>query len=130
MEIIKKSSMGELVISDDVISSISINAAKDIDGVSSFHSGPVDVVNTIKQGSFKVMSPVRIIPDGEDFSICIYINLKPSVNFQPVSTAVQNAVKDAVQNMTGKHVNKVNVIVAGIDFNEPKSPSEPCETEE
>lgn len=130
MEITKKSSMGELVISDEVISSISINAAKDIDGVSSFHSGPVDVVSTIKQGSFRVASPVRIIPDGDDFSICIYINLKPSVNFQSVATAVQSAVKDAVQNMTGKRVSKVNVIVAGIDFKEPKSSEEPCETEE
>ena len=130
MEITKKSSMGELIISDEVISSISINAAKDIDGVSSFHSGPVDVVSTIKQGSFKVLSPVGIMPDGDDFSIFIYINLKPNVNFQTVATAVQSAVKDAVQNMTGKRVSKVNVIVAGIDFKEPKSSAEPCETEE
>ena len=44
MEIQSKSSMGELVISDEVVASIAINAAKDVDGVSSFHSGPVDVV--------------------------------------------------------------------------------------
>ena len=49
MEIISKSSMGELVISDEVLSSIAVNAAKDVDGVSSFCNKPVDVVNTIKQ---------------------------------------------------------------------------------
>ncbi|MGN0534052.1 MAG: Asp23/Gls24 family envelope stress response protein [Eubacterium sp.] len=130
MEISLKSSMGELVISDEVISSIAINAAKDVDGVSSFHSGPVDVVNTIKQGSLKVMSPVRLIQDGDIFSISIYINLKPGVNFQNVAVEVQSVVKEAVQNMTGKLVNKVNVIVAGIDFNTPKSAEEPSETEE
>ena len=86
MEIISKSSMGELVISNEVISSIAINAAKDVDGVSSFYNGPADVMNTIKQGSLKVMSPIRIIPDGEDFSISIYINVSPGKKFQTVAT--------------------------------------------
>ncbi len=130
MEIQSKSSMGELVISDEVVASIAINAAKDVDGVSSFHNGPVDVVSTIKQGSLKVMSPVRLIQDGDDFSISIYINLEPGKKFQTVATKVQTSVKESVQNMTGKLVNKVNVIVAGIDFEEPSDSDEPCETED
>ena len=73
MEIISKSSMGELIISDEVLSSIAVNAAKDVDGVSSFCNKPVDVVNTIKQGSLKVMSPVRIKQENDSFTISIYI---------------------------------------------------------
>lgn len=130
MEISAKSSMGELVISEEVLSSIAVNAAKDVDGVSSFYSKPVDVVNTIKQGSLKVMSPVRIMQDGENISISIYINIAPGKKFRTVASEVQTAVKESVQNMTGKLVTKVNVIVAGIDFDEPKSSNEPCETEE
>ena len=130
MEIQSKSSIGELVISDEVVASIAINAAKDVDGVSSFHSGPVDVVSTIKQGSLKVMSPVRLMQDGDDFSISIYINLAPGKKFQTVATKVQTSVKESVQNMTGKLVNRVNVIVAGIDFEEPSGTDEPCETED
>lgn len=129
MGISTKSSMGDLVISEEVLSSIAVNAAKDVDGVSSFYNKPVDVVNTIKQGSLKVMSPVRIALDGDHFNISIYINIAPGKKFQTVATAVQNAVKESVQNMTGKLVNKVNVIVAGIDFDEPKGSDEPCETE-
>ena len=129
MEIISKSSMGELVISDEVLSSIAVNAAKDVDGVSSFCNKPVDVVNTIKQGSLKVMSPVRIKQENDSFSISIY-NIAPGKKFQTVATQVQSAVKESVQNMTGKLVTKVNVIVAGIDFDEPVSSVEPCETEE
>ena len=129
MEIVSKSSMGELVISNEVISSIAINAAKAVDGVSSFYNGPVDVVNTIKQGCLRVMSPVRIIQDGDDFSISIYINVSPGKKFQTVATEVQSAVKESVQNMTGKLVKKVNVIVAGIDFDKPAQ-QEPCESED
>lgn len=77
MEIISKSSMGELIISDEVLSSIAVNAAKDVDGVSSFCNKPVDVVNTIKQGSLKVMSPVRIKQENDSFTISIYINIAP-----------------------------------------------------
>ena len=117
MEIISKSSMGELIISDEVLSSIAVNAAKDVDGVSSFCNKPVDVVNTIKQ-------------ENDSFTISIYINIAPGKKFQTVATQVQSAVKESVQNMTGKLVTKVNVIVAGIDFEEPVSSVEPCETEE
>ena len=126
MEIISKSSMGELIISDEVPSSIAVNAAKDVDGVSSFCNKPVDVVNTIKQGSLKVMSPVRIKQENDSFTISIYINLALGKKFQTVATQVQSAVKESVQNMTGKLVTKVNVIVAGIDFEEPVSSVEPC----
>lgn len=129
MEIVSKSSMGELVISNEVISSIAINAAKDVDGISSFYTGPVDVVSTIKQGSLRVMSPVRIMQDGDDFNISIYVNIAPGKKFQTVATEVQTAVKESIQNMTGKLVNKVNVIVAGIDFDKPAA-QEPCETED
>ncbi len=130
MEICTNSSMGELIISDEVLSSIAINAAKDVDGISSFSTRPVDVVNTIKQGSLKVMSPVRIMQDGDDFSISIYVNMKPGKKCQSVAADVQTSVKESVQNMTGKLVNKVNVIVAGIDFDEPAGSDAPCETED
>lgn len=130
MEITTKSSMGELVISDEVVTSIAINAAKDVDGVSSFHNGPVDVVNTIKQGSLKVTKPVRIIQDDDDFTISMYVNLAPGKKFQTVATEVQSAVKESIQNMTGKLVNRVNVIIAGIDFDDPVDAVEPCETED
>ncbi len=130
MEIYSKSSMGDLVISNEVISSIAINAAKDVDGVSSFYNGPADVVSTIKQGSLHVMSPVRLIQEGDDLSISIYINIAPGKKCRSVACKVQTAVKESVQNMTGKRVSKVNAIVAGIDFEGPAESKEPCETED
>ncbi len=129
MEIIKPTEKGSLTISEEVIFSIAINAAKDVDGVSSFSSRPVDVVSTIKKGSLKVMSPVRISQDGEDFDVSIYVNLEPNKKIVDVSKNVQHNVKEAIENMTGKNVSKVNVIIAGIDFNESGDSNAPSTSE-
>ncbi len=130
MEINTSTSMGELVISEEVISAIATNVAKDVDGIAGFSNRPVDVVNTIKKGSLKVMSPVRVLADGEDLNISIYVNMLPGKKIRQVAEEVQQAVKESVQNMTGKLVSKVNVIIAGLEFDQPERETEPCETEE
>ena len=51
--------------------------------------------------------------------ISIHLNVKAGVNIPQVSEKVQAAVKDAVQTMTGIAVSRVNIVVAGIVFDEP-----------
>lgn len=128
MEINQQNSRGGLIISEDVIASIACNAAKDVDGVSGFSNRPADIVSTIKKGNFKVMSPVRIMEDGDTLVINIYINLSSEAKITPVAERVQSTVKDAIQNMTGKVVSKVNVVIAGIDF-EPVPQQEPLQSD-
>lgn len=129
MEISKTNDKGTLIISEEVLSSIATNAAKDVDGVASFSNRPVDVVNTIKKGSLKVMSPVRILPDGDNMDVSIYVNVLPNKEIKAVAENVQKAVKEAVENMTGKEVSKVNVVIAGIDFAESGEAAEPLTSE-
>lgn len=130
MEISNNTSKGGLVISEEALSSIAINAVKDVDGVTGFFNKPADVVTTIKKGSLKVTSPVRIVQVGEDLEISLYIVVASGVKIQPVAEKVQKVVKDAVQNMTGKLVSKVNVIIASVENQESKDSNEPKETEE
>jgi len=130
MEISKTTAKGSLTISEEAISSIVINAAKDVDGVTGFSNRPADVVSTIKNGSLKVMSPVRVMLDGDEIKIYIYINIESNAKIQPVAEKVQRAVKEAVQNMTGKLVSKVNVIIASVENEEPHGSDAPCESEE
>ncbi|MDE6385827.1 MAG: Asp23/Gls24 family envelope stress response protein [Eubacterium sp.] len=130
MEISKYSAKGGLIISEEAVSSIATNAAKDVDGVTGFSNRPADVVSTIKKGSLKVMSPVRIVQDGDDLDISIYINIANGKKIQPVAEEVQRVVKEAVQNMTGKLVSKVNVIIASVEDVKPQSSDEPTQTEE
>lgn len=130
MEISKYNSKGGLIISEEAITSIATNAARDVDGVVGFSNRPADVVSTIKKGRLKVMSPVRIIQDGDDLDISIYIIIANGKKIQPVAEDVQKVVKDAVQNMTGRLVSKVNVIIASVEDEKPQSSAEPTETEE
>ena len=130
MEISKYGAKGGLIISEEAVSSIATNAAKDVDGVTGFSNRPADVVSTIKKGSLKVMSPVRIVQDGDDLDISIYINIANGKKIQPVAEEVQRVVKEAVQNRTGKLVSKVNVIIASVEDVKPQSSDEPTETEE
>lgn len=130
MEISKQTAKGSLTISEEAISSIVINAAKDVDGVTGFSNRPADVVTTIKSGSLKVMSPVRVTLDGDEIKIFIYINIEAAAKIQPVAEKVQKVVKESVQSMTGKLVSKVNVIIASVENEEPESSAAPCESEE
>ena len=130
MEISKQTPQGGVIITEEAVSSIVTNAAKDVNGVTGFSNKPDDVVSTIKKGSLKVMSPVRVFQDGDDLDISVYINIASGIKIQPVAEEVQRVVKEAVQNMTGKLVSKVNVIIASVEDDEPESSDAPCETEE
>ena len=130
MEISKQTPQGGVIISEEAVSSIVTNAAKDVNGVTGFSNKPDDVVSTIKKGSLKVMSPVRVFQDGDDLDISVYINIASGIKIQPVAEEVRRVVKEAVQNMTGKLVSKVNVIIASVEDDEPESSDAPCETEE
>lgn len=130
MEISKQTPQGGVIISEEAVSSIVTNAAKDVNGVTGFSNKPDDVVSTIKKGSLKVMSPVRVFQDGDDLDISVYINIASGIKIQPVAEEVQRVVKEAVQNMTGKLVSKVHVIIASVEDDEPESSDAPCETEE
>lgn len=130
MEISKQTPQGGVIISEEAVSSIVTNAAKDVNGVTGFSNKPDDVVSTIKKGSLKVMSPVRVFQDGDDLDISVYINIASGIKIQPVAEEVQRVVKEAVQNMTGKLVSIVNVIIASVEDDEPESSDAPCETEE
>lgn len=130
MEISKQTPQGGVIISEEAVSSIVTNAAKDVNGVTGFSNKPDDVVSTIKKRSLKVMSPVRVFQDGDDLDISVYINIASGIKIQPVAEEVQRVVKEAVQNMTGKLVSKVNVIIASVEDHEPESSDAPCETEE
>ncbi|MBR5773911.1 MAG: Asp23/Gls24 family envelope stress response protein [Clostridia bacterium] len=104
---------GGVVISADVISSIAANAAKDIDGVDGLCTAPVQIKGMLGKVSGKPTC-VTVSNKDSDLSITVYIIVKGGYNIQTVASEVQASVKQAVQSMTGKVVDKVNVCVADL----------------
>lgn len=109
------SGSGSLKISEDVLATIASIATKEINGVTG-------LVTTPTQGFIKLFSKkgnkrgiILEYIDGEAV-LNLFINIKYGVKISDVAEAVQLSVKNAIQNMTGICVSKVNVHIAGLVF--------------
>lgn len=111
-----KTNVGSLRISQEVIATITATAIKEIDGV---HSLALFTSN-IRGWLFKKQTSKSIAIDMNDdvATIDIHINIKPSTKVAVVAEQVQQSVKEAVQNMTGIAVSKVNVYISNVIYDE------------
>ena len=108
-----------LVISEDVIATIALNAAKDVDGVADFGNRPeIIIYNPFKINS-ESLTHVKVSLTSFDIKLCMYVILEEDAKIKEVSENIQNAVKSAIQNMTGRIVTKVDITFCGIKIGEP-----------
>lgn len=115
-----KETAGELYISNDVITSIAMNAAKDVEGFSSFANQPVTIKNILSTAKNDTRQ-VKIASSDSGIMVQLYINIKSTAKIQSVAKDIQLSVKNAVQNMTGKIVSAVDVTVLGVDLKDSDS---------
>ncbi len=119
---------GSLVISEDVIATIAINAAKDVDGVAGLGNRPADLYTAFKINA-ENLKHVKVSLSSYDIRVHMYVVLTSSAKIQEVSENIQNAVKAAIQNMTGRPVTRVDVTITGIqsdigNFTQPTEPKD------
>ncbi len=112
-----KPAEGSCIISEDVIASIASSAALEVAGVAGMAQRPADIRGFIGSAASKA---VRVLNNENETILDVYVNLKLGTRIPDVAGEVQRNVKVAVQSMTGKPVNKVNVHIAGIVLDEPK----------
>ena len=105
-----------LNISEDVIGIIAGLAASEVEGIAGMTLGFVDGINQILGGNKKYSKGVKIEREGKKVTIDLYVNVKYGVRIPDIAWAAQNAVKSAVENMTGLDVVAVNINVQGITF--------------
>lgn len=103
---------GDCIISDDVITTITISAALEVPGVASMARRGVKLVNG------KPAKAVKVTTENDEIMLDVYLNLFASCRIPDVSAEVQKRVKSEVQDMTGKPVTKVNIHVEGVVFEE------------
>lgn len=116
-----KQPIGSLRISRDVIATITSFATKEIDGVADLAPFTSNITGWLMKK--QTAKPIVITLSDDVAIIDIHVILKYGSKIQDVSERVQAAVKEAVQNMTGIAVAKVNIYVAGVEF-EPVSEEE------
>ena len=103
---------GSLQISTDVIAKIARLSALEISGISEITTG-----NTGMRGMFSkvnMQKPIVVELSDDVAEITLYVAVRYGIKIPPVCEAVQESVKNSVQNMTGITVSKVNIVVTGI----------------
>lgn len=112
-----KEEIGGVIISEEVIASIAVNAAKDVTGVAGFANRPSDLKGLFRKGG-AAANAVKVTMTDSDLVLDIYVTLINGTRIPTVAEAIQTTVKDAVQNMTNTLVSKINVHIMGIIFPE------------
>lgn len=112
-----KTSEGCCIISEDVIATIASSAALEVPGVAGMAQRPTDIRGFMSSAATKA---VRVLNNENETILDVFINLRVGARIPDVATEVQHNVKVAVQSMTGKPVNKVNVHIAGIIIEDNK----------
>ena len=118
----KRTASGNLKISQDVISSITAYCLREVEGVASLAS-----LGTNLKGWLQAKRPRKaiLVELNEDVAtITVHVNVMYGAKIREVAENIQRSVKDAVQSMTGIAVAKVNVVVSGIAFRNPKAEEE------
>ena len=105
--------MGNVNISEDVIVTISNIAANEIEGVAGVYSGIADALLEIFRGK-KFNKGVPVVLEEEKISVTIIIDVEYGRLIPEVAKKVQENVKNAIESMTEREVNEVNVHVHGV----------------
>ncbi len=109
-----KQPVGSLRISQEVVATIASYALKEIDGVAGLATFSSNIKHLFTQK--RVLKSIEVEITDDVAEISLNVNLKNGAKIPVVAEEIQTAVKEAVQNMTGITVAKVNVNIAGIVF--------------
>ncbi|MDR2647209.1 MAG: Asp23/Gls24 family envelope stress response protein, partial [Oscillospiraceae bacterium] len=91
---------------------IAVTAAKEVEGVGRLVPRAADITRALHAND--ALKFVKISGSGE-MVLHIALCIAPGARIANVAAGVQAAVKNAVQNMTGRTVSRVNITIAGID---------------
>ncbi len=119
---------GKVVFAPDVIATIASLAVADVEGVASMNGTVVDGLSgMLGKKSYTKGVKVEIIDDTVTAELSIVA--KYGFKIHEVCKQVQQAVKNAIETMTGLKVTAVNVNVQAVAFDKPEKPEKPEKAE-
>lgn len=109
--------LGTIRIADEVVSVIAGLAATEVEGVAGMSGGIAGGIAEIL-GRKNFSKGVKVEVGEKEAAIDLYVIVKYGVRIPDVALNVQEAVKGAIENMTGLNTVEVNVHVQGVGFPE------------
>ena len=107
--------IGEVHISDEVITKIAALAATEADGVSSM-TGNIKHEQISRMSMKSLAKGIRVNIGENTVSVEVNLNIDYDRNIVGISQTVQDKVKTTIENMTGLTVPEVNVHIAGVEM--------------
>ncbi len=107
--------IGQVQIADDVVAIIAGLAATECDGVEAM-AGNITNELVSKLGMKNLSKGVKVQVTEEGVFVDLALILKIGYSIPNVSSAVQDKVKSAIENMTGLNVLEVNIRVASVSL--------------
>ena len=112
----EKEEIGKVIISDEVFSLIAGLAAMEVEGVNSM-AGNITRELVAKLTIKNLTKGVKVAVQDESVTVYMSLNIDFGYNIPQVSAKVQERVKASVENMTGFHVESVNIKIGGVIVN-------------
>lgn len=109
---------GDIRISDDVLATLAIKASKEVEGLSGMVGGLVGKITAVLG---KKDTGVDVDMKDGVATITLHIKVKYGVKIPEVAWKAQEKVKNMIESVTGITVEKVNVSVEAIDFDDGAS---------
>ena len=105
-------SMGEVKIADDVVASIAVLAAREVEGFDDMTGNTTRLMNAVKANRPK---GIRVDVVNNMVRVDLVARLKYGYNVRETSAKLQEKIKSAIENMTGLDVTHVNIRIAGVN---------------
>ena len=116
----EKEEIGKVIISDEVFSLIAGLAAMEVEGVNSM-AGNITRELVAKLAMKNLAKGVKVEVQDESVTVYMSLNIDFGYNIPQVSAKVQERVKASVENMTGFHVETLNIKIAGVIVNRDRA---------
>lgn len=117
--------LGTVQIHNSVIAGIARIAALGVEGVSELSAGLVEGIATVIGTKRSMERGIRVELEGDFVSIEVHVIMNYGVRIPQVAWQVQNEVRRAVEQMTGKTIRNVQVVVQGVKLPEGRAVGQP-----
>ena len=108
-------SIGTVQIADDVVAMIASLATTEVDGVSAM-AGNITNELMSKVGVKNLTKGVKVEVQDKNVTVDLAVTMEYGYNIPATCQAVQQKVKNAIENMTGLTCSDVNIRIAGVNM--------------